>query len=81
MDILQPAIADMISQHYECSVEIELVFSGKVLVDKGMHYDDDIKPSQGGNLTTPRQKVELPSHLMMIISIPLWGRVMRAGVP
>lgn len=54
MDILQPAIADMISQHYECSVEIELVFSGKVLVDKGMHYDDDIKPSQGGNLTTSK---------------------------
>lgn len=54
MDILQPALADMISQHYECSVEIELVFSGKVLVDKGIHYDNDIKPSQGGNLTTSK---------------------------
>lgn len=54
MDTLQPAIADMISQRYEHSVEIELVFSEKVLADKGIHYDDDIKPTQGGNLNVSK---------------------------
>lgn len=54
MDTLQPVIADIISQHYKHSVEIELVFSEKVLADKGIHYDDDIKPTRGGNLTVSK---------------------------
>lgn len=51
MDTLQPVIANMISQRYDRSVEIELVFSENILADKGIHYDDDIKPTRGGNLT------------------------------
>lgn len=54
MDILQPSIADMISQRFKCTVEIELVFNGKVLADKGIYYDDKIKPTQEGNLTVSK---------------------------
>ena len=54
MDTLQPAIADMICQCYKHSVEIELIFSEKVLADKGIHYDDDIKPTRGGNLNVSK---------------------------
>lgn len=49
MDVLRPAIGEMIKASYKDSVEIELVFSEEILSDKGLHAKLAL-PKTGGSL-------------------------------